>query len=155
MWGKHSALEQAARVPLIMVPPGGAEVSQSTAPIGLVDIFPTLCEWGGLSSPEDISGRSFAPLLSGKKDSIREGALTVFKKKGSMGYSYRTERYRYNEWLNKFGKTVATDLFDYRTDPLETKNVAGNPEHAELVARLAKSLRRDARGCDRLLKPSK
>ncbi len=153
MWGKHSALEQAARVPLIMVPPGGADVKGKTSPtpIELVDIYPTLCEWAGIEVPEGIAGRSFVPFFDGDQTAIREGALTVFKKKGSMGYSFRTERYRYNEWLNKFGKTVATDLFDYQIDPLETTNRAADPEYAEVIARLSQSMREQGVGCERLL----
>ena len=151
MWGKHSALEQAARVPLIMIPPAGSKSpKQSTAPIELTDIFPTLCAWADIPIPKDIAGRNFGPLLSGGKERIREGALTVFNKKGAIGYSYRTERYRYNEWINKFGKTVARDLFDYQTDPLETKNLAADPDHSDLIEKLAKSLRLDSLGCDRL-----
>lgn len=150
MWGKHSALEQAARVPLIIVPPGGGKAKMTPTPIELVDIFPTLCDWANISIPETIAGRSFVPFFKGEKDSIREGALTVFKKQGAIGYSYRTERYRYNEWVNKFGKTVARDLFDYQTDPLETKNLAGDPKQADVIKKLGLSLRRNVTGCDRL-----
>lgn len=150
MWGKHSALEQAARVPLILIPPTETKIRSTDTPIELVDIFPTLCDWANIPVPESIAGRSFAPFFRGKDSDIRQGALTVFKKKGSIGYSYRTKRYRYTEWVNKFGKPAAYDLFDYQEDPLETKNLAAYPKHTKLIEELAQSLRRDALGCDRL-----
>ncbi|MCB1208915.1 MAG: sulfatase [Verrucomicrobiales bacterium] len=151
MWGKHSTLEAAARAPLIIVPAGGSAGHSNSTPVEFTDIFPTLCTLAKLPVPAQLQGRTLEPLLMGKADSVREGALTVFKSKGAMGYSYRTDRYRYTEWVNKFGKTIATDLFDYLTDPMEQNNMDPNePDHSELVQRLSAALRRDAQGCDRL-----
>lgn len=151
MWGKHSTLEQATRSPLIIRPVGGAKVHQTTTPVELSDIFPTLCNLTGLATPQGISGRSLTSIIEGTTSEIREGALTVFKYRGSIGYSYRTERYRYTEWVNKDNKTVATELFDYDTDPHETNNLASSPRYATLQAELAKQLRTDGQGCERLI----
>lgn len=150
MWGKHSVLENAARVPLIVVPPTGSKVKQNTSPVEFSDVFPTLCTLAGVPVPSGLAGRSLQPLIEGKEKAVREGALTVFQNKGSIGYSYRTDHHRYTEWVNKFGKTVATDLFDYEADALETKNLAADPESAALTEKLAAALRRDASGCERL-----
>lgn len=152
MFGKHSTLEAAARVPLLVIPPAGSTVKQSAAPVEFTDIFPTLCTLSGIPVPSQIAGRSLEPIIRGKSPSVREGALTVFKNKGAQGYSYRTARYRYTEWINKFGKVVATDLFDYDTDPLETKNLASDPANAALIQQLAASLRSEGQGCEKLLK---
>jgi iduronate 2-sulfatase len=150
MWGKHSTLEQAARVPLIVAAPKGSTVRMNDSPVEFTDIFPTLCTLSGLPLPTGIAGRTLEPLLTGAEKSVREGALTVFKNKGSIGYSYRTDRYRYTEWVNKFGKTIATDLFDYETDPQESKNLATDPSLADRAKSLAGSLRRDGQGCELL-----
>jgi arylsulfatase A-like enzyme len=151
MWGKHSTLEQAARVPLIIVPPGGSPVHSTPAPVECTDIFPTLCEFSGLSVPPGIAGRSVLPLMTGTATSIRPGALTVFKNRGALAYSFRTERYRYTEWINPRHQVVARDLFDYEADPSETRNLAEEAEHQETRSSLAKQLRDVAVGCDRLL----
>jgi iduronate 2-sulfatase len=150
MWGKHSTLEAAARVPLIIIPPAGSAMKQNTSPVEFTDIFPTLCTLSALPVPSQLQGRSLEPLMTGKASSVREGALTVFKNKGASAYSYRTARYRYTEWINKFGKVAATDLFDYETDPLETKNLATDPAQAAVIEKLAAQLRKDAQGCERL-----
>ncbi len=150
MWGKHSVLEQATRSPLIVVPPAGSKVKATDTPVEFTDIFPTLCDLAGIDVPGEMAGRSLIPVIDGTRESVREGALTVFNKKGAVGYSYRTQTHRYTEWLNKLGKTIAVDLFEYTTDPLETKNLAGNPDQVALIKELSASLRKNAPGCDRL-----
>jgi len=152
MWGKHSTLEQAARVPLITRPAVGKSISETMSPVEFTDIFPTLCEASGLEYPSELSGRSLLPVIRGDEAKVRNGAITVFKSKGAIGYSYRTERYRYTEWINKFNKTVAAELYDYRDDPLETINQIDKPAYAELRAKLAKQLRADGADCERLQK---
>jgi iduronate 2-sulfatase len=65
------------------------------------------------------------------------------------GYSIRTNRYRYVEWRRKTGEGVVVDaqeLYDHRTDPLESVSVAAQPENRELVLTLAATLRDGWRG---------
>lgn len=154
MWGKHSTLEQAARVPLIFRPHGGSSVASIRTPVEFTDIFPTLCDLAGVPTPDGLHGRSLANLLEGATDRVRDGAITVFKSKGAIGYSYRSDRYRYTEWVNKRGKTVATELYDYERDPLETVNLADDPAYGSQRDTLAKALREDGQGCDRLMQGS-
>lgn len=150
MWGKHSTLEAATRSPLIIRPAKGKAIANTNTPVEFIDIFPTLCEFAGVPIPDALQGRSLAPVITGHSSSVRQGALTVFKKRGCIGYSHRGERYRYTEWINKFGKTAAIDLFDYSADPHETRNLANSAEHTPLIAKLAAALRAESAGCDRL-----
>jgi hypothetical protein len=57
-----------------------------------------------------------------------------------MGYSIRTERYRYTEWAGD-----RNELYDYESDPKELKNLAKDPAHAKTVAELAEQLRATAK----------
>ena len=150
MWGKHSTLEAATRVPLIVRPVGGSAVRATATPAELQDLFPTLCELTGVPVPEGLSGRSLVPVVSGEEEDVRTGAVTVFKNSGAFGYSFRTRRYRLTEWVNKRGKVVGTDLFDYQADPLETTNLADDPAHAAARAELSEALRREWTGGGRL-----
>jgi len=60
------------------------------------------------------------------------------QKGGLMGYSMRTDRYRFTVWVDMNDKTKvdATELYDQVTDPQENTNVAADPLNAELVASL-------------------
>jgi hypothetical protein len=57
------------------------------------------------------------------------------------GISIRTERYRYTEWIHTFtGEIMSQELFDYKTDPTESLNLATLPEHAALLDELSEQL---------------
>eukprot|EP00316_Scyphosphaera_apsteinii_P002529 CAMPEP_0119339700 /NCGR_PEP_ID=MMETSP1333-20130426/98842_1 /TAXON_ID=418940 /ORGANISM="Scyphosphaera apsteinii, Strain RCC1455" /LENGTH=117 /DNA_ID=CAMNT_0007351281 /DNA_START=116 /DNA_END=469 /DNA_ORIENTATION=+ len=82
----------------------------------------------------------------------------------ALGYSLRTERYRFTQWvryINKSktdkwakwtptGESIGVDLFDYKVDPGETNNIAAASSSAELVRQLAMTLRSSCKGCERL-----
>ena len=148
LWGKHTNLEQAAIAPLIIKVPGQKSKTVKS-PSGLIDIFPTLCEATGVKVPSVLQGRSLMPVISGSKEKVREGIITVYKSKGAMGYSYRTDRYRYIEWIKK-GLVVGVDLFDYIEDPLEKVNIAATPEGKRIAKELSKLMRSEGKGCKKL-----
>jgi hypothetical protein len=59
-----------------------------------------------------------------------------------MGYSIRTEKYRYTIWLKDSFRSykpyskdlvVATELYDYTKDPEETVNVANEKEYNSIA----------------------
>jgi iduronate 2-sulfatase len=55
-----------------------------------------------------------------------------------MGYSIKTERYNYVEWVKlDSGDILERELYDHKTDPRETKNVISEPEYAEDIVKLA------------------
>ena len=60
-----------------------------------------------------------------------------------MGYSMRTDRYRLVQWRDYRDKDrppIYTELYDHRTDPQETTNVAA--EKPKIVAQLGQQLLR-------------
>ena len=65
-----------------------------------------------------------------------------------MGYSIRTERYRYVEWFRwKDREKVATELYDLRGDPLENVNLReAQALQAQLAAQLHAGWRAAGRG---------
>ena len=55
-----------------------------------------------------------------------------------MGYTVRTEQWRYTEWDD--GKR-GIELYDEKADPAELRNLAGEPDRAKIVAQMQGILR--------------
>lgn len=145
MWTKHTNYEQANRIPLLIVAPGGTTPgSNSQALVETVDIYPTLCDLAGLPAPDGpqpIDGQSLVFVLKDPTRSVRDHAYHCFPRGNRLGRAIRTERYRLVEWkaIGAPTDTAEYELYDYQVDPLETKNIARlQPQVvAELSALLA------------------
>ena len=131
MWCKHSNYEQATRIPVIVSAPGKAQGAASKSMIESVDIYPTLCELAGIDTPSLLDGKSFAGVLDKPSQSHRDHTIQVYprSKQGVgqvLGRSIRTDRYRLVQWKAWDAPEQSSDweLYDYQTDPLETKNLA-------------------------------
>ena len=55
-----------------------------------------------------------------------------------MGYSMRTDRYRFTRWVDRddHSKVDAVELYDHQTDPQENVNIADAPANKALVEKL-------------------
>ena len=138
-------LEQAVRAPLLFAAPDQeSKGTRTQSPSEFVDIFPTLCELVKLPVPEVLQGKSLVPVLDDPEVSVRYAALGQYPRSVSrqplMGYTLRSPDYRYVKWLaidyrkgQRSGKLAATELYDMRRDPLETNNLAQQPEYASVV----------------------
>jgi len=149
MWGKHTTMEQANRVPLMIHVPGHGGGTTATL-AELMDLYPTLAELAGLPVPGHLQGKSLAPVLQDSSVDLGDVAISQYKRRGAYGYSMRTERYRYTEWVADDGKVVYRDLYDMQTDPGETVNIGVLPENAELMDSMAALLRANGAGLLRL-----
>ena len=130
MWCKHTNYEEANRIPLLIVAPGVTKKgTRSAALVETVDLYPTLCELAGLprpSVPQTLDGVSLIPVLRNPKASVKDHVLHAYPRGPRLGNAIRTERYRLVEWKspNASADTVELELYDYKTDPGETKNLA-------------------------------
>lgn len=141
LWCKHTNFESATRAPLIVSAPGAkAPGGKTNALVEFVDIFPTLAELAGLPIPESLAGTSRAALLDDPNGAGVEAAMSQYPRGKVMGYSMRTDRYRFTEWTKPSGPPVGVELYDHYEDPGENVNVADRPEHKDLVARLSQQL---------------
>lgn len=141
LWCKHTNFDIATRVPLIFSVPGQKKIgTKSNALVELVDIYPTLAQAAGLSLPSHLEGTSVMPLLDNPDQSWKTAAFSQYPRRGNiMGYSMRTDRYRYNRWVKRStGELVGMELYDHQVDPDENINVAGKPENAALLKQLEK-----------------
>ena len=168
--------ELATRVPLIFrVPWKPVSIGKTTNAFAeLVDLYPTLVDLAGLPQPstENLEGKSLASYFDNPDGgSVVNYTLSQFPRcphnlsvqwKGngcmstkredffSMGYSIRTETFRYTEWLRWNGTSLRVDwsdvigveLYDhqgddgYDFDAFERVNLAGDSIYASIVQEL-------------------
>lgn len=71
--GKTTCNEAALRIPYLVYWPDRQRAGTVRDElVSTVDILPTFCEAAGIATPEDIQGRSLAPLLQGDTSGARE-----------------------------------------------------------------------------------
>lgn len=158
LWNKHTDFENATRAPLIISAPA-IKAGKTESLTEHVDIFPTLCELSGIAVPEGLDGNSLVPLMKNNHAEVKSFAVSQYprnisketnrkpgKQNGNiMGYSIRTKRYRYTLWMSEGfrtdqsfteAKVFASELYDYKKDPLETVNVIDEKAYAGISKEL-------------------
>jgi arylsulfatase A-like enzyme len=138
-WCKHTNFEIDTHAPLMLAAPGHKKNQRSKALVEFVDIFPTLCELCDLDTTQSCEGSSFVPLLDNPGLKWKTAAFSQFPRyKNLMGYTMRYGRWRYTEWIDQSTKVIKhRELYDHATSRIASVNQAGNPEYAELVAKLS------------------
>jgi iduronate 2-sulfatase len=161
-WCKQTNFELATHAPMMVHIPGLTDRGIRTSQLAeFVDLFPTLVEAAGLEqlplcpvNSTDVQlcreGSSLVPLISSPDKPIKKAAFSQFPRHHSvMGYSIRTDRYRYTEWPKfsyfpefkpHWDKLAGVELYDHVIDPEENVNRASHPEYAEIVYNLSKML---------------
>jgi arylsulfatase A-like enzyme len=152
-WCKHSNVENDINAPLLISVPGLKTAGQRTNALAeFVDIYPTLAELCGLPLPQHLEGTSQVPVLRDPTTAVKSAAFSQYPRgvggRQLMGYTMRTDRYRFTRWVNRndHSKVDAVELYDHQTDPQENVNIANAPENAELVARLTAQWQQGWRG---------
>ncbi|MBE0545512.1 MAG: sulfatase [Verrucomicrobia bacterium] len=124
--GKNTLWERSTRVPLIFAGPGVTTGARSSQPAELLDLYPTLIELCGLTPRTDLEGLSLVPQLQNAQTGRARPAITSHNQ-GNHGV--RSERWRYIQYADG-----AEELYDHRSDPNEWTNLAGDPDHAAVLA---------------------
>lgn len=162
LWCKHSNFEQATRTPMIISAPG-IKPSVTNSSSEFVDVFPTLCELANIEVPAHLDGKSQVAVMKNPDVKVKEFAVSQYPRSmkkeqaaqlgysstGLMGYSIRNQRYRFTVWMGNDFRTnlrfnekllVATELYDYEKDPLETVNVANDNKYAAVSIEMKKQM---------------
>ena len=156
LWQKQSLFEESTRVPLIIAGPGVAQSgSVANAPVGLIDLYPTLTDLSHTKHPENLQGQSLVPMLQNPKvlgrgwsisQVVRGGGIKRFGASAAVGdnvqrffgYTLRTPRWRYTEWdEGRQGR----ELYDHDADAKEITNLADDAAHAATITELSAKLR--------------
>ncbi len=136
LFGKQNLYEFGGmHVPCVIAGPGIPK-GKSEAFIYLMDLFPTIAEYGGAKLPDDIEGQSIAPIIAGKESKIRDLCYTGYR---NCQRALRDQRWK----LIRYPLVDQTQLFDLQTDPHELTNLAANPEHAAKVVELTALLEKE------------
>jgi arylsulfatase A-like enzyme len=141
---KRFMYEESLRMPFLIRWPGKIKPGSVSKGMTLnVDFAPTLLDAAGVKAPADMQGRSFLPLLEGKTP--RDWRTAMYYRyyhplhhNVAAHYGIRTDRYK----LIYFNKLNQWELYDLRKDPLEMRNVYGDPSYAKILEGLKKELLR-------------
>jgi arylsulfatase A-like enzyme len=141
-WCKHTNFEIDARAPMLISVPGARTAGARTGVlVEFVDMYPTLCDVCDLPIPEHCEGLSFGPLVEDPEQAWKTAAFSQYPRGRVMGYTMRTDRYRYTEWQDSgSGEVLARELYDHVEDPQENVNAASHQRYADTVSELATKL---------------
>lgn len=153
LWHKHTNFEEATRAPLIIAGPG-IKAGTTRSLTEFVDVFPTICDLAGVATPINLDGRSLKPLMLKNTATVKDFSISQYPRKLKkaemtkigytdskiMGYSLRTDKYRYTIWMNNFtskqafseSQVYASELYDYEKDPLEKVNVVNDKNYISI-----------------------
>lgn len=131
---KFSLWEESTRVPFIVIDPRNPRQAgqQCAAPVSLIDLFPTLLQYAGITIPEKTDGMDLSPLLQAPASKREQPALITW---GRGNYSLRSDRWRYTHYFEG-----SEELYDHQTDPMEWNNLAVNPDYSTQLAEMKKWL---------------
>ena len=157
LWHKHTNFEQATRAPLIIAGPG-IKAGKTNSLSEFVDVFPTICNLAGIAIPKNLDGKSLKPLMLKNTASVKDFSISQYPRKlkkaemtklgytdsKMMGYSLRTDKYRYTIWMNNFtskqtfseSQVYTAELYDYVKDPLEKVNVVADKNYSKTSTEL-------------------
>jgi len=143
LYDKRFFYEEALRMPLLVRWPGRVKGGSKNSDIVLnVDFAPTLLTAAGAKPHGEMQGRSFLANLRGKTPP--DWRTSMYYRyyyshfKTEPHYGVRTKRHK----LIYFNRIRQWELFDLTKDPIEMKNVYGNPAYAGTVRKLKSELAR-------------
>ena len=166
-WCKQTNFELATHTPMMLHIPGktekGIEMEKLTE---MVDLYPTIVEAAGLP-PLDLcpegnttkvnlcrEGTSMMSLIDNATAPWKTAAFSQYPRTAPngdsvMGYTMRTDQFRYTEWPQFKGKPeykpnwsvlYGVELYDHKIDPEENVNRANDASYKEIRSQLSKML---------------
>jgi choline-sulfatase len=123
--GKNTLWERSTRVPLILAGPGITAGQRCARPVELLDVYPTLCDLAGVPPGDGLEGVSLRPHLVDAAAPRERPAITSHNQ---GNHAVRSERWRYIRYADG-----SEELYDLVADPHEWNNLAGRPEHAQVI----------------------
>jgi N-sulfoglucosamine sulfohydrolase len=143
--GKTTSYELGVRVPLIVRWPGTAKAAQTRPElVSLLDLMPTLLTAAGVKPPAGLVGQPLQPLIRGESPAWRELLFTEMNfhepQQCAPQRSIRDASHKLMLNLTPRPNQSPVELFDLRSDPWETKNLADDASLATIRQQLEAAL---------------
>jgi choline-sulfatase len=139
LWKKSSMYEGSVGVPMILAGPDVPEGRVVRTNVSLVDCFPSIVEAVGAEpAPEDSDlpgGSLWRIAREGDHQRVVFAEYHAIYSDSAM-FMIRDERYKYVHYV---GRTL--QLFDMQNDPGESQDLAGDPNHTDVLANCERLLR--------------
>jgi choline-sulfatase len=153
LWWKNCMYDHGARVPLIISWPERWKGGQRRAlTSGHLDLVKTVIDIGGGHTPGDWNGDSLVPWLDNPRHKWKDMACSEYYAKFIAHglVMLRTGKWKYvYHGRPGAGMAVERQLFDMTADPQEFHNLADDPRHAGLIAKLHARMVKEVGGdCD-------
>jgi choline-sulfatase len=136
MWFKQTFFENSTRIPLIVAGPGLPKGRTVEKNVSLVDLMPTLlalADDGSVNVATPIEGADMTPLMTGTGASWSDVVISEYS---DMGVCAPCRMVREGHYKYTYTHGHPEMLFDLEADPLEHRNVAGQPQVAAIEQRL-------------------
>ena len=133
--------EEGSKAPLIIYDPrlpAEKNGKACSAVTGNIDLAPTLLALAGEPAPAGLDGRSLLPLLADPTGRVRD-SLPLFNFWGTpsaQSMAVVTPEWKYIYWYYGVGMQPTEELFHLTEDRSEMANVAADPRHAGVLAKL-------------------
>lgn len=150
---KRTAYEDSLRVPLLVRYPPLARPGTVVSQVVLsLDLAPSILDLCGAKPLRGVTGRSWKPLLAGRRVAWRESFLYEYNFEPQFPYTpnvraVRTDNFKFIRYPHGDGgpDRFTPELYDLRKDPLEMRNLANDPAWAKQRQALERELARLSR----------
>ena len=142
MWWKNTMYNGALRIPgILSCPERFPEGERLDAVLSLIDLGPTILDLTGSKELSDVSGRSFARLLSGNDKSETWDNQVFAKCLGDWG-DQPSFMVRQGHWkLIYYHEFKSYQLFNLQDDPDEMNDLAGDSACKDIAAQCLEKMR--------------
>jgi len=139
--GKWLMYDKSIRVPLI-IHDSRARIHRDVEEMALnIDVPATIVDLAGIDVPAGYHGKSLVPIVWGRLDSLARDAVLIEhlweKDEIPPSEGVRTRQWKYLRYVHD---PEHEELYDLRGDPHESRNLAADPGHQEILAELRSRL---------------
>ena len=135
---KHCFYEEAAHLPLLLKPPGGAAGRRSHL-TSAIDFCPTVCDYAGAARPDGVQGRSWRPVVEEPAAPWRDAVFMEYSgDQGRNDIPMRSVVARLDgrTWKYIHTRGDVDELYDLDADPMETRSLVNAASRQQLRRQL-------------------